>query len=292
MFGECHAHIALNGTDYSEAVRLHKNGVDETAVRRTLETYRSHGISFIREGGDAWGVSEYAMRIAPEYGIDYRTPVFAIHKQGRYGAIVGRSYETLKEYAALVKEAAEHGADFIKIMTTGIMDFREYGKVIAGDPINPGELREMVHIAHESGFAVMSHTNGRDAVLQAIEAEVDSIEHGNFIDDACIRAFATVKTAFLPTATVARNLSLCPPDTTDPSVLTEIWEHSKKTIRKAYETGVILAIGSDAGAVGVGHGQGAEDEYACFRESVPDQDGLLVRLQDGEAFIKKTFHRH
>ena len=39
----------------------------------------------------------------------------------------------------------------------------------------------MVHIAHEEGFAVMSHTNGCYGVQAAVEAGVDSIEHGNYM---------------------------------------------------------------------------------------------------------------
>lgn len=292
MLGECHAHIALNGIDYAKAAALHKDSVNEAAICDVFEQYRSCGISFIRDGGDAWGVSARAKQIAPEFGIDYRTPLFAIHKSGHYGAIVGREFDTLKEYAALVEKAATQDADFIKVMTTGIMSFQEYGKIIAGKPLDMRELCEMVHIAHESGFAVMSHTNGRDAVLHALEAGVDSIEHGNFIDGACIQAFVDTKTAFLPTATVARNLSLHPPHQADPSVLTRIEESSQTAIARAYNAGVILAIGSDAGAVGVLHGQGTKDEFTCFCESVGNHKALTKRLQDGEDFIKETFCRH
>lgn len=291
MLGECHAHIALNGTDYSRATELHKNGVNEAAIRKVFEEYRSRDILFIRDGGDAWGVSEHANHIAPEYGIDYRTPLFAIHKTGHYGNIVGRDFDTLKEYTVLVEEAARKGADFIKIMTTGIMSFQTYGKVIVGQALDASELREMVHIAHESGFAVMSHTNGRDAVMQALEAGVDSIEHGNYIDEECIHMLADTKTVFVPTATVARNLSLCPPNQSDPAVLTRIWENSRTTIQEAYDAGVVLAVGSDAGAIGVMHGKGTEDEYTCFKDSVA-ADELLSRLQEGEVAIRDSFCRH
>ena len=34
MFGECHAHIFLNGRNYKEAVALHKNHVSEEAIRQ------------------------------------------------------------------------------------------------------------------------------------------------------------------------------------------------------------------------------------------------------------------
>ncbi len=66
-------------------------------------------------------------RLAPEYGIDYRTPVFAIHKRHHYGGIVGLPFDTWTEYEALVLRAKEEGADFIKIMVSGILDFAHAG---------------------------------------------------------------------------------------------------------------------------------------------------------------------
>ena len=65
----------------------------------------------------------------------------------------------MEEYHGLVLEAKNQGADFIKIMTTGLLDFYNHGKV-TGTPLEEAEVKEMVHIAHEEGMAVMSHTNG------------------------------------------------------------------------------------------------------------------------------------
>lgn len=288
MFGECHAHVAMDGVNFAQAMARHVNGPDEAHIRGCFEAYRAHGIAFVRDGGDKYGVSQLAARIAPEYGIDYRTPIFAIHRKGGYGSIVGRGFENLREYAALVEEAAGQGADFIKIMTTGLMDFNEFGRITHFD-LDAAEVREMVHIAHEQGFAVMSHTNGKRAVLAAIEAGVDSIEHGNYVDAECIAAFAESRTCFVPTATVARNLM--GQGLYDESVLARIWEASRTAIARAVEAGCIVALGSDAGAVLVPHGRGACDEYDCFAAAIPDAELRDARLAEGEAFIRETFCR-
>lgn len=95
-YGECHAHIIMDGINYRKAVDLHKNGPDDKVIRRNLEAYQKRGITFVRDGGDGLGVSRRAKELAPEYGIDYRTPVFAIHKEGYYGAIVGKSFDTME----------------------------------------------------------------------------------------------------------------------------------------------------------------------------------------------------
>lgn len=279
----------MDGVNYARAMERHEHGPDEAHIRACLGEYQSRGIGFLRDGGDACGVSRLAAQIAPEYGIDYRTPIFAIHKKGHYGSIVGRAFADMREYAALVNEAAAQGADFIKIMTTGIMDFDEFDRITHAD-VPAAEVREMAHIAHEQGFAVMSHTNGARAVLDAVEAGVDSIEHGNYLNAECIAAIAESRTCLVPTATVARNL--IGRGLFDDGVLTRIWEASRTTIATAAQAGCLLACGSDAGAVGVVHGQGALDEYRCFADAIPDAATRDALLAEGEDFIRATFKRH
>ena len=288
MHVECHAHVAMDGVNYKQAMARHAQGPDEAHIRACFEAYRNHGITFVRDGGDAYGVSERARAIAPKYGIDYRTPLFAIHKVGHYGSIVGRAFSDLREYAGLVEQARAQGADFIKIMTTGIMDFNEFGRITHAD-LEADEVREMVHIAHENGLAVMAHTNGKRAVLDAVAAGVDSIEHGNYIDDECVSALAQARTCFVPTAAVARNLR--GKGLYDEGVLERIYQASLRAITAAVEAGCLVAVGSDAGAVCVPHGQGALDEYACFEEAVPDRTVRDAALAVGERFIRTTFAR-
>lgn len=286
MLQECHAHIAMDGVNYAQAMARHAGGPDENHIRACFEAYEQRGVAFVRDGGDAFGVSRAAKALAPEYGIDYRTPVFAIHKAGHYGSIVGRAFDDMRAYAALVDEAQAQGADFIKIMTTGIMDFNEYGRV-TGTALEASEVQEMVHIAHEHGLAVMAHVNGKRAVLDAIEAGADSIEHGNFIDDECVAALKQSRTCLVPTATVARNL--IGHGMFDDAVLERIYDASLRVIASVVESECLVALGSDAGAVGVLHGQGVLDEYSCFQEAVADRALLDERLAVGGAFIRDTF---
>ena len=67
MFGECHAHIFMDGINYREAVKCHKDGADEKIIREHLEAYKKAGISFVRDGGDPYGASVLARKLAPEY---------------------------------------------------------------------------------------------------------------------------------------------------------------------------------------------------------------------------------
>lgn len=288
MFGECHAHIFMNGYDFYKAVEDHKNGADEGLVRDCLKTYQDNGISFVREGGDPYGASSLAKKLAPEYGIDYRTPVFAIHKEGHYGSIVGRSFSSMKEFHKRVLEASQEGADFIKIMTTGLLDFRNHGKV-TGTPLDRNEVKEMVHIAHEEGFSVMSHTNGIYGVQAAVEAGVDSVEHGNYMDEETVGILADSNTVWVPTLVTIRNL--LGDGRYGDEVLGPVIRQAEENLKTAFQKKAKVALGSDAGAYRVMHGTGIIQEYQSFRQILGDTDEVRKWLVDGETEIKKRF-RH
>lgn len=288
MFGECHAHIIMDGVNYRHAIDLHRNGPDDNVIREHLKIYQDRGIIFVRDGGDALGVSARAKELAPEYGIDYRTPVFAIHKEGHYGSIVGKSFSTMPEFYKRVLEAKEQSADFIKIMTTGLLDFNAHG-AITGTPLDAAEVKEMVHIAHEEGMAVMSHTNGTYGVQAAVEAGVDSLEHGNYMNEESLTMLSESHTVWVPTLVTVRNL-LGDGRYAD-ETLKPIIETAEENVRKSFGLGVKVAPGSDAGAYRVLHGQGIQDEMQAFVQILGNEEKAYQWLIEGEMEIRKKFCR-
>lgn len=288
MFGECHAHIIMDGVNYRHAIDLHRNGPDDNVIREHLKIYQDRGIIFVRDGGDALGVSARAKELAPEYGIDYRTPVFAIHKEGHYGSIVGKSFSTMPEFYKRVLEAKEQSADFIKIMTTGLLDFNAHG-AITGTPLDATEVKEMVHIAHEEGMVVMSHTNGTYGVQAAVEAGVDSLEHGNYMNEESLTMLSESHTVWVPTLVTVRNL-LGDGRYAD-ETLKPIIETAEENVRKAFRLGVKVAPGSDAGAYRVLHGQGIQDEMQAFVQILGNEEKAYQWLIEGEMEIRKKFCR-
>lgn len=288
MFGECHAHIIMDGVNYRHAIDLHRNGPDDNVIREHLKIYQDRGITFVRDGGDTLGVSARAKELAPEYGIDYRTPVFAIHKEGHYGSIVGKNFSTMPEFHKRVLEAKEQSADFIKIMTTGLLDFNAHG-AITGTPLDATEVKEMVHIAHEEGMAVMSHTNGTYGVQAAVEAGVDSLEHGNYMNEESLAMLSESHTVWVPTLVTVRNL-LGDGRYAD-ETLRPIIETAEENVRKAFGLGVKVAPGSDAGAYRVLHGQGIQDEMQAFVQILGNEEKAYQWLMEGEMEIRKKFCR-
>lgn len=285
-FGESHLHIFMNGFDYKKAVQQEKDGPNESVIRTHLALYQKKKITWLRDGGDIYGASRMAKRIAGEYGITYRTPVFALHKEGHYGGIVGYAWRDLREYRCMIDELRRQGGDFVKIMISGIMDFDRGG--LTEESLSDEEIRELIHIAHEEGFAVMAHTNGSRAVLAAAGAGADSIEHGNFCSEEALLAMAEAETVWVPTLVTVRNLL---GDGRFPErVVEEIWEGQQRNLYRGYELGVNMALGSDAGAYRVPHGQGLLDEYETFRQILEkDFPDWEAHVRQGEEILRNRF---
>ena len=281
---ECHGHALMDGADFRAARRRHAGGADAGIVRAQLAALQKNGVGYFRDGGDNLGVSLCARALAGEYGITYRTPAFAIYKKGRYGGIVGKAWSDLTEYRALVAEAKAAGCDFIKLMFSGIITFQEYGE-LSCPGLLPEEIAALVRIAHGEGFAVMAHVNGAETVRAAVEAGTDSIEHGYFMDDACLDALAASRAIWVPTVAATAAFAGRPgfnSDAAQQSVDTQL-----SMIRRASAMGVRIASGSDSGAVGVPHGPGTETEYRFLRAA-----GLTeTQIEDANRALAERFVR-
>lgn len=284
MLGECHAHVIMDGVNYQKAVALHRQGVEESVIHKCFSKYRDAGITFIRDGGDSYGVSKKAKELAPEYGITYLTPIFAIHKKGHYGGIVGRAFETISDYHSLVKEVKRSGGDFVKIMVSGLLDFQRYG-VLTEEGLSPELIREMVHIAHEEGMAVMAHCNGAGTMEATAAAGADSIEHGAYGDTEALQVMAEMGTIWTPTVSPAGNLKgggrFCD------QITEQITAHHLEMIRRYAAMGGSIALGSDAGAWRVPHVDGLWTELAYLKGIVDEEHLKNTEEKIADKFSKK-----
>ena len=265
----------MNGADYREGVAAHKNGPDLSLIRAHLAACQTQGITYFRDGGDALGVSLAARDVAAEYGIRYVTPSFAIHRKGRYGAIVGLGYETMAEYRMLLQKAKRDGADFIKLMFSGILYFDTYGH-LSCPPLPSEEIQTLVDMAHGEGFSVMAHVNGPEAIHAALEAGTDSIEHGYFMDEADLPLLAQGRTIWVPTMAAILPFSHRP--SCQEAVVEEILRRQGALLKKAAAMGALIATGSDSGAVGVAHGVGIHTEETLLEKALgSDAQSVLQR---------------
>ncbi len=277
MGADCHMHMILDGVEWREAIARHTQRPDIPFIRRVLQTYQDLGVTYLRDGGDRWGAGAMARRLAPEYGITYRTPLAPLCMEGHYGAFIGRTYGNLKEYAALVREQKTQGADFIKIMISGLMDFNRFG-VLTEEGLPPEIIRELIHIAHEEGMAVMAHANGARTIEAAAAAGVDSVEHGAYQDADSLAAMEESGTVWVPTVSTVGNLR--GKGRFDEAAVCGILDSALENL--ANYRGMV-APGTDAGAWAVPHGSRTEEPLLA-------QAGVSAqRLQQGIAQIKKIF---
>ena len=277
MKADCHMHMVLDGRDWRTSINAHLRSPDERIIRQALKTYADLGYTFLRDGGDRWGVGARARELAHEYRITYRTPLAPLCKKGHYGSFIGTVYDSLKEYARLVVLTRQAGGDFIKIMISGLMDFDRYA-VLTEEPLHPEEIKELIKIAHEEGMAVMAHANGARTVEAAAAAGVDSVEHGAYLDDDALAAMAENGTVWVPTLSTIGNLR--GKGRFSEMDVRKILESAQKNV--ARYAGAI-APGTDAGAWSVPHG--SETEVELLKEAgVTDE-----RLAAGIGIIKEKF---
>ena len=96
--------------------------------------------------------------------------------------VCGGEADTPEEGRKLVRRLVKEDVDFVKIMATG-------GRMTPGSNVGRAqfsvdELRAMVEDAHRLGRHVAAHCLGVEGMAYAVEAGVDTIEHGNWLDES------------------------------------------------------------------------------------------------------------
>ena len=271
-----HIHMVLDGFEWRSAIARHSTKADILWIRKQLDIYRTAGYTYLRDGGDKWGVGAAARVLAPEYGITYRTPLAPLCKYGHYGSFIGQTYESVKEYATLVQNHREKGADFIKIMISGLMDFDNFG-VLTEPGLEENLIRELIHIAHEEGFAVMAHANGARTVEAAAKAGVDSVEHGAYLDSAALATMKDSGTVWVPTLSTIGNLR--GKGRFSEYAVEKILDSALFNVSEFSSMGGLVATGTDAGAWQVPHGSPTEEDYLQMANADPAPGNQTIQTK-------------
>ena len=121
-----------------------------------------------------------ALSFAPMPYLD--SPGAAIHHKGRYGSFMGGALEDYASLADCVAARIAAGADRIKLIPTGIINFK-LGAVTTEPQMTVEELRALVAAANAAGRQTFAHASGDAGIERVIESGVDSVEHGFFVRD-------------------------------------------------------------------------------------------------------------
>lgn len=258
---DCHVHLVWNGSPHPKSVMV--NELSEMTAVRTAEHARLallNGVTTVRDvGGDYKHV--LTVRDAIENDVIRGSRILAsgnplimtgghVHE---FGLEVDGPHEARKGVRLMLKR----NVDLIKVMASGGI----YGRSESpGQPqMTVEELSVIVEESHNAGLKVAAHAEGRQGILNALEAGVDTIEHGNLMDREIAQQMAEKETFIVPTISTFyykanfSNQLKGVPDYVMRKVQ-EVIEGSYNVIRYAKEYGIPIAAGTDDGATAMPHG--------------------------------------
>jgi imidazolonepropionase-like amidohydrolase len=160
-----------------------------------------------------------------------------------------------------VRKQIARGVDVIKFGSTGGVN-SPIGLGL-GRQMFDDEARAIVETAHMYGKKVAVHAHGADGIVLALQAGVDSVEHGTLLDDEGLDLFVKTGAYYVPTlSTVNGYIERLEknPDAYTPDVRAKIeWRIgiTGKSLEKAVPRGVKIAFGTDAGVSM--HGRNADE---------------------------------
>ena len=261
---DCHVHANILEDDLRQ---LSDVPASLTAIRaaRVLFDMLQRGFTSVRDAGGAdWG-----LKAAIEQGHAAGPRLFiaghALSQTGGHGDYrrrtesdpepcscatalrsIARVADGEDEVRRAVRDELRQGADQIKIMaSSGLSGFHEKR---SAREYSPGEIRAAVEEAEARGSYVMAHAYTVDAVEQALDCGVRTIEHGNLID-ARIAAKIADKGAFLVPTLVTYCVPAsgpgAAPDEKTARMFEDMLRAGQEAVRLCREAGVEIGFGTD-----------------------------------------------
>jgi imidazolonepropionase-like amidohydrolase len=262
---DAHVHVLLQGDVTSEDYdsQLFRESMPYRALRasRAVRIALEHGFTTMRdletEGsmytdvdvkrainngvipGPRLFVSTRAMSVTGGYGPAGYAPEisYPMGVQIVDGADEGRK---------AVREQIAHGADWIKVYADRSYFIQKDGTLSSIPTFTAEEMKAIVDEAHRLRHKVAAHAMARPGIQNALDAGVDTIEHGVSIPDDLIDRMVARGVFLCPTLTVTEYVA--------PGRAAEgraIWgkipEIHRASFQKALRRGVKIAFGTDAG---------------------------------------------
>ncbi|QDX41414.1 amidohydrolase family protein [Salarchaeum sp. JOR-1] len=209
-----------------------------------------------------------------------------------WAADAGLGISTLADGPAECRKAARkqirEGVDSLKIMTTGgVLSERD-----APDQsqFTDDEIAAMTEEAHRVGIPVASHAQGAAGIKSALRNGVDTIEHGFYVDDAAVDLLLSTDATFVPTLAIMHRIVEHGDEHGVPEhglrKAREAYDAHRESVRKAYDAGVPIALGTDfLGPDLVPHGENAM-EAELFVEEIGMSE--MEAIQAGTRVAART----
>jgi imidazolonepropionase-like amidohydrolase len=275
-FRDAHIHFILDGRPLTRS---------EVPVIK--DAYVTRGIFSVTDMGHRSGVG---LQVKALYRADLkvRSAGYALYKKGTYGSFLGRGVSGASEIKKAVYEIADAGADFLKVINSGIVSVEKEGLVTDGG-FSMEELHVLNETARSRNLYMVCHANSDAAVRNAINAGAVSIEHGYFVSRDTLHRMAEARVSWIPTIFALHRLTgFCPG--AEQAVLEKTVERHLSSVNYAASIGVILHIGTDSGSKGTAHGSSFFDELQLFRKAgLPLEQIISAACMDESEIARGNF---
>lgn len=174
-----------------------------------------------------------------------------------------------------VRQRYKNGADVIKITATGgVMSVAKNGQ---NPQFTEEEIKAIVETANDYGMLTAAHAHGDEGMRRAIKAGIKTIEHGTLMKEPTMDLMIQNNTFLVPTISAGKAAAAMAdiPGFLPPVVAKkakEIGPVSQRTFKKAYEKGVSIAFGTDAGVSP--HGDNGKEFRYMHEAGMPILDAL------------------
>ncbi|MCR9257411.1 MAG: amidohydrolase family protein [Alphaproteobacteria bacterium] len=288
---DCHVHLMLGGEGDpgSAADKMTPSALVMRALR-FAQTSLKAGVTGLRDCGGRdhleFGVRDACNR-GEQLGPTIRAAGRMICMTGGHGNRYGRVADGVDDVVKAVREQVHAGCDLIKIMATG-------GVMTPGvNPedahYSPEEIAAGIKEGHRFHKHSASHAQGTAGILNAVRGGVDSIEHGIFMDDACIEEMIAAGTTLVPTLAAVDNIVRMkdhgiPPHAVEKAVRCHIAH--KASVKAFYEAGGKIAMGTDAGTPYNKHGENPRELSLMADLGMDPMDIITFSTRNGHQLMR------
>ena len=264
---DCHTHLVANAADLEPLAELRKTAAQVAlesvpnaratlmagfTTVRDVGTYRAFVDLALRDaiargdiiGPRVYGAGAYVTVSGGAGALNGLAPDIQLPRDLRLGVADG-PYQVRQR----IREIVSQGADLIKILATGAVLTHRSNP--GAEEFTPEELSAAVDEARKHGLRVAAHAHGPEGIKNAVRAGAASIEHGTLIDDegiALMRERGTYLVAdiyndeYLMGEAARQGL---PKDFLEKE--RNLGQIQRENFRKAVQTGVKIAFGTDSG---------------------------------------------
>jgi imidazolonepropionase-like amidohydrolase len=273
---DAHVHLCFDGSaDFAAEAREMPSVAAATvkAVRNAAITLR-HGVTTVRDlggPGDAaiWVGRAVAAGRLPGPRILAAGQALTITGGHGHNVAVAREVDGPDGVRRAVREEIRAGASVIKLMATG--GVLTPGITADFTAFTPEELRAAVDEAHTWGRTVAAHAIGPAGIVRAVEAGVDSIEHGTMLSAEGARLMKERGTYHVPTLSALLGMVEHPEEVPAYAVekATALLDSAREALRRSIRAGVRIACGTDAGTPFNPHGSAPLEIVRMVEWGVP-----------------------